>query len=360
MPGTLEHRWALAGISLFAYSVAFAAAPLDTAIQTHVETQEQGARSQDQVEKLDDGTQALVIEYRNGLREIEALKTYHQQLGREVKSQETERVSVDKQLADIEVTQRDILPLMLRMLELVVQFVTLDTPFLEQERTKRLDDLKAMMDRSDMTLAEKYRRLMEAYQIETEYGRTIEAYRGDLKSGDKSRAVDFLRFGRVGLYYLTLDRRGGNTWTMWANTSAMFSEVGPVHPVPPGETTFEHDLHPRFDRETLSQILLELCQRVSGDLVRQRYLAKTVGIKLRYADFHTLTRDITLEAPTADVETIRSAARACLRRVPLDRRLRLLGLRVTSLVRSGGDKDTTDPVSVPDDHTARESLRLLD
>ncbi|MGQ0591205.1 MAG: DUF3450 domain-containing protein, partial [Gammaproteobacteria bacterium] len=110
------------------------------------------------------------------------------------------------------VTQRDILPLMLRMLEVVVQFVTLDTPFLEQERTKRLDDLKAMKDRSDTTLAEKYRRLMEAYQIETEYGRTIEAYRGDLESGDKSRAVDFLRFGRVGLYYLTLDRREAGYW----------------------------------------------------------------------------------------------------------------------------------------------------
>ena len=126
------------------------------------------------------------------------------------------------------------------------------------------------------------------------------------------------------------------------------------------ETTFERDLHPRHDRQTLSQVLLELCQRVSGDLVRQRYLGKTVGIKLRYADFHTLTRDITLEAPTADAETIRSAARACLKRVPLDRRLRLLGVRVASLVRPGGDKDTMDPVSVPDDHAVRKSLPLFD
>jgi len=82
---------------------------------------------------------------------------------------------------------------------------------------------------------------------------------------------------------------------------------------------------------------------VSGDLVRQGYLGKTVGIKLRYADFHTLTRDITLEVPTADAETIRSAARVCLRRVPLDRRLRLLGVRAASLVPLRGDND---PVSV--------------
>ena len=126
------------------------------------------------------------------------------------------------------------------------------------------------------------------------------------------------------------------------------------------ETTFERDLHPRLDRETLSQILLKLCQRVSEDLVRQRYLGKTVGIKLRYADFHTLTRDITLEAPTADAETIRSAARECLKRVPLDRRLRLLGVRVASLVGPGRDQDATAPVSVRDDHAARKSLLLFD
>ena len=126
------------------------------------------------------------------------------------------------------------------------------------------------------------------------------------------------------------------------------------------EMTFERDLHPRHDREALSQVLLELCQRVGRDLVRQRYLGKTVGIKLRYADFHALTRDITLEAPTADAETIRGAARACLRRVPLDRRLRLLGVRVASLVRPEGDKDTTNPVSVSDDHVARKSLPLFD
>jgi DNA polymerase-4 len=128
------------------------------------------------------------------------------------------------------------------------------------------------------------------------------------------------------------------------------------------ETTFERDLHPRHDRETLSQVLLELCQRVSGDLVHQRYIGKTVGIKLRYADFQTLTRDITLERPTADAETIRSAARACLKRVSLDRRLRLLGVRVASLMRpkEGCDKDRTDQVPVRDDNAARKSLPLFD
>ncbi|MGH8568137.1 MAG: DUF3450 family protein, partial [Gammaproteobacteria bacterium] len=77
--------------------------------------------------------------------------------------------------------------------------------------------IKAVMDSSEVTLAEKYRRLMEAYQVESEYGRTIEAYRGDLKEKDdkgkqQTRAVDFLRFGRLALYYLTLDRLEAGYW----------------------------------------------------------------------------------------------------------------------------------------------------
>jgi DNA polymerase IV len=162
----------------------------------------------------------------------------------------------------------------------------------------------------------------------------------------------------------TLIERFGNRYARWLVDAAHGRDERPVvtERAPKSmsrETTFERDLHPRHDRETLSRVLLELCQRVSGDLMRQRYLGKTVGIKVRYADFHTLTRDITLEAPTADAETIRGAARACLRRVPLDRRLRLLGVRVASFMRPGGDKDTMNRVPVPDDHTARKSLLLF-
>ncbi|MGH8645609.1 MAG: DNA polymerase IV [Gammaproteobacteria bacterium] len=100
------------------------------------------------------------------------------------------------------------------------------------------------------------------------------------------------------------------------------------------EITFERDLHPRVDRETLTHILLDLAQRVSADLAHKDYLAKTIGIKLRYEDFRTLTRAVTVERAIADAEAIRNAARACLKRVPLDRRLRLLGIRVTGLLRS--------------------------
>jgi DNA polymerase-4 len=99
------------------------------------------------------------------------------------------------------------------------------------------------------------------------------------------------------------------------------------------ETTFERDLHPRTDRAALSAIFTDLCVRVAGDLERRGYLGRTVGIKLRYDDFRTVTRDVTLPGPVASAAELRHAAGLCLRRVSLDRRLRLLGVRVSGLVK---------------------------
>jgi len=99
------------------------------------------------------------------------------------------------------------------------------------------------------------------------------------------------------------------------------------------ETTFERDLHPKQDREELTRILLNLCERLAEDLARKGYLAGNVGLKLRYEDFSTITRDHALEVPVADANSLRDAVRTCLRRVPLDRKLRLLGIRAGSLLR---------------------------
>jgi len=100
------------------------------------------------------------------------------------------------------------------------------------------------------------------------------------------------------------------------------------------ETTFERDLHPRHDRDALSEVFTALCARVAQDLQRKGYLGRTIGIKLRFEDFRTVTRDLTLPAPTADPAAIRRAAGECLRRVPLERKLRLLGVRAAALTPS--------------------------
>jgi len=97
------------------------------------------------------------------------------------------------------------------------------------------------------------------------------------------------------------------------------------------ETTFERDLHPARDREVLSRIFTELCVGVADDLQRKGYAGRTIGLKLRYDDFKTVTRDQTIIEPTQDARAIRRAAGECLKRVPLDRRIRLLGVRVGAL-----------------------------
>ena len=97
------------------------------------------------------------------------------------------------------------------------------------------------------------------------------------------------------------------------------------------ETTFETDLHAVRDRDQLSRIFTDLCLRVAGDLERNGYVGRTIGLKLRYDNFKTVTRDQTLDQATRDARAIRRAAGECLKRVPLDRRIRLLGVRVGAL-----------------------------
>lgn len=110
------------------------------------------------------------------------------------------------------------------------------------------------------------------------------------------------------------------------------------------ETTFERDLHPRGDRPVLSEQFTRLCMRVAEDLRRKGYVGRTVGIKLRFDDFHTVTRDLTLTAHTADGATIRHGATECLKRIPLERRIRLLGVRVSALIPAADQGDDPAPV----------------
>jgi DNA polymerase-4 len=111
------------------------------------------------------------------------------------------------------------------------------------------------------------------------------------------------------------------------------------------ETTFEEDLHPVHDRELLSRIFTGLCVKLAADLERKGYIGRTVGLKLRYDNFRTVTRDRTLDAPTGDAAVIRRAAGECLKRVPLDRRIRLLGVRIGALSKSGDETHRTTSCS---------------
>ncbi|MDX1519425.1 MAG: DUF3450 domain-containing protein, partial [Gammaproteobacteria bacterium] len=126
--------------------------------------------------------------------------------------QQEELQSITRQLNHIEETQRDIVPLMLRMINVLEEFIALDMPFLTGERTSRLAAIREMMDRPDVTLPDKFRRIMQAYQIEMEYGRTIEAYTDSIKLDGQDTTVDILRIGRLSLLYLSLDNQKAGHW----------------------------------------------------------------------------------------------------------------------------------------------------
>ncbi|MCX4193086.1 DUF3450 domain-containing protein [Methylophaga sp. OBS1] len=207
---TIRRGWPLA--LMLTLPLTAGAGALEDAIDTQVDTDIAAQESQETIDNLDDETTDMLAQYRDILRQTQSLKTYNDQLEQLVSSQRNELDSISLQLQNIETTQRDIVPLMSKMIEVLEQFVTLDIPFLQQERNDRLVALKTMMGRADVSLSEKYRRIMEAYQVETEYGRTIEAYQADLNKEGDNRTVDFLRIGRVNLYYLTLDGREAGVW----------------------------------------------------------------------------------------------------------------------------------------------------
>jgi hypothetical protein len=180
--------------------------PLKTSLQVERQIGQAAVASQRRVENLDDQTRQMLDEYLAIRTRTDRLRIYNDQVERLIRSQQEEIVSLEQQLDEVEVVEQEIVPLMLRMIDSLERFVALDVPFLPDERDRRVRNLRDLMDRSDVTISEKYRNVMEAYQIEAEYGRTMSAYRGTLAQGGDEREVDFLQVGRLVLAYQTLDR----------------------------------------------------------------------------------------------------------------------------------------------------------
>jgi len=204
------HRWCVpvAAALLFASATA-PAQTLAQAMEVQTTTNEEGLESQKRIDSLSDATDKMLTEYRSMLKQIDALRVYNAQMNQLIASQQEEMASLRRQIDDVEVVGRGVTPLMLKMIDSLDAFVALDVPFLATERSDRVKRLRDLMDEADVTNAEKYRAITEAYQIENDYGRTIEAYRGSLADG---REVDFLRVGRIALVYQTLDGKESAVW----------------------------------------------------------------------------------------------------------------------------------------------------
>lgn len=188
------------------------AEPLAAAVDAQTAADKAAAGSQQRIDKLQDEALTVAGKYQQALADADSLKQYNAQLEGQVASQDVEVASLERQLAELQVTEREVQPLMQRMVDTFAEFVALDVPFLQDERARRVDGLKEMMGRADVTISEKYRRILEAYQIELEYGRTLDAYEGHLGEGEQARTVAFVRLGRVSLMYQTLDGAETGYW----------------------------------------------------------------------------------------------------------------------------------------------------
>lgn len=168
------------------------------------------------VSNLSDERQNLLGQYRLVLQQIDRLIAYNDYVERLIVDQEAQITDIGKQLDQFALIERGIVPLMLDSIEILDKFIDLDVPFLLEERKARVARLRTIMDLSDVTVSEKYRQIMDAYQIETTYGRDIEAYTGLLKIDGESRQVDFLRIGRTSLTYQTPDQEETGFWNKQA------------------------------------------------------------------------------------------------------------------------------------------------
>jgi hypothetical protein len=212
--------FALTGLSTQAF-----AASINEVMQEGESRADAGATAQQQIDSVADQTEKIINDYRTVTKVVDGLRVYNALLQTQLDNQEAEMQALNDSIANVALIERQIVPLMIRMVDALDEFVQLDTPFLKKERTERIARLREVMERSDVSAAEKFRIVIEGYQIENDYGRTIEAYKGSTEINGNELEVDFLRIGRVALLYQTV---GGQHTGVWDATQGQFIELPPA------------------------------------------------------------------------------------------------------------------------------------
>jgi vacuolar-type H+-ATPase subunit I/STV1 len=195
---------------------------LDNVVQAGQEINQSAANSQQTINKMADQIQSKLQQFKAVNKEIDGLDVYIGQMQKQVDNQMAEIAQLAESMEQVSIIERQVSPLMARMIETLAAFVDLDVPFLPEERSKRINSLKSMMERADIAVSEKFRRVLEAYQVEVDYGRTIEAYSDILMLDGSEMDVDFLRIGRVAFIYQTRD---GSRIGLWSNEKGAWEDL---------------------------------------------------------------------------------------------------------------------------------------
>lgn len=178
---------------------------IDTAISLEASSSSAAASRQETIDNLDSQIIFLTGEIQYLSQQLDLTNIYNRQLQELIDSQNTEINSINEQMAQLDETNKGILPKLEEMVNVLAEIIRNDTPFLLKEREDRVNEIKNLLTQSNISTSEKFRRVFEAYQIENEYGRTVEAYRDEIAVDDQNYNVEIFRLGRVGLYARTAD-----------------------------------------------------------------------------------------------------------------------------------------------------------
>ncbi|HCS28652.1 MAG TPA: hypothetical protein DIW43_14415 [Spongiibacteraceae bacterium] len=180
-------------------------------------------QSQVRIDKLAAETRDLLADYKTVMKQVDGLKIYNARLEKQITNQIRRIKELESSIAEATVIQRQMMPTIIKMIDGLEEFVRLDVPFHAEEREKRIEFLRNNLDRSDVSIAEKFRQVLEAYKIETEYGRKIDTYAGKAPVDGVERDVNFLRIGRIALLYQSTDTESNG---MWDNNKREFVPLG--------------------------------------------------------------------------------------------------------------------------------------
>jgi hypothetical protein len=188
------------------------ASTLDSVLSVGEAKNDAARKSQAKIDRLADETRDLLTDYKTVSKQVDGLKVYNTRLQKQIDNQLIRVGEIDEAIDQVTIISRQMTPLIIRMIDGLELFVELDVPFHVEEREKRIAFLRANLDRSDVTVAEKFRQVLEAYKIENEYGRKIDAYKGSVEIDGVERDVNFLRVGRVSFMYQTTDTEISGAW----------------------------------------------------------------------------------------------------------------------------------------------------
>jgi hypothetical protein len=193
-------------------SVAMADQTLDAVLQVGQAKTTLAQDSQKRIDRLAQETDDLTQSFKAQNKLIEDLRVFNAQMEKQVAKQLEVVTDLEQSIEKVTVIERQIQPLIFRMLDGLEQFVGLDKPFQLEERKGRIEMLRANQDRADISVSEKFRQVLEAYKIESAYGGTIEAYKSTLPLDGTDREVSILRVGRISLMYQTSDAKSSGYW----------------------------------------------------------------------------------------------------------------------------------------------------